>query len=158
MHKTCSPSSWIWKRCRLKPRDLESDLSLILSPQPRKSEPLMCRLTSCAPSPCEVFTEQQSLWPAPLLPPAVTWLFSRGLTGGTLRLSTHCFLTEPYTHTFLYLWFQSSWPLFPHNSRTAHSSLFLKTFIYPRGPAEQLPTGSVWEVKSLAQGQLGSRR
>lgn len=45
----------------------ESDPSLILSPHQRKSEPLMCYLTSCAPSPCEVFTEQRSLRASPLV-------------------------------------------------------------------------------------------
>lgn len=55
----------------------ESDPSLILSPHQRKSERVMCYLTSCAPSPCKVFREPLSL---SLHPPAVTCLFSSGVT------------------------------------------------------------------------------
>lgn len=65
----------------------------------------MCRLTRCIPSPCEVFTEQLSLWPAPLTPPtspgSPQWVWQ----GGTLCLSTHSSLN--HTHTLHFLRFQT---------------------------------------------------
>lgn len=123
---------------------LQRDLSLILSPQQRKSEladvPFdpVCSFTmlgiyrAAKPPTCSPY------------PTAITWLSSSGLTGGTARLSTHCSLTEP--RTFLFLWFQSSWPLLPHYSRTARSV----------GANWAAPNWICREVKRLAQGQLDS--
>lgn len=76
-------------------------------------------------------------------PPAITWLSSSGLTGGTTRLSTHCSLTEPRTHS-------------------SFSDFSLHDLYYPTthalhaqwGRTEQLPTGSVGRLSVLLKGSL----
>lgn len=60
--------------------------------------------------------------------------------------SVHTLLPHGATHTFLFLWFQSSWPLLPHYSRTARSV----------GANWAAPNWICREVKRLAQGQLDS--
>lgn len=131
--KTCnnkhdwSPKTWRLQR--------ESDLSLILSPQQRKSElPIHC-LTSCAPSPCEVFTEQQSLWPAPLtLPPSpgssqAAWQKERSVCPHTASLRSHTHIPASLVTIFMAFIYS----LFAHSTL----SYFLQKKLY-------LPMGANW--------------
>lgn len=134
------PLWWMWRLWK------ECDWSLNLSPRGKKSELLMCRLTPCVPSPCEVFTEQLSLWPAPLTPSNITWLSSGRLTGGTLCLSTPH--TPPLTtHILLFLRFQ---PLLAHRTspyllvskrRSPEQDSFTRSSVLLRGQPESNAEG-----------------
>lgn len=108
---------WMW-------RLWEDDRSLTLSPQAKKSELLMCCLTLCVPSPCEAFTEQLSLWPAPLTPPTspgspqAAWQEEHFVCPHIPLLTTH-------THTHIFSDF-SLCDLYFFRSHTLHALLLSK--------------------------------
>lgn len=150
---THSSSPWIWhiynftiniiETQRSGGLQRECDLSLILSPQQRKSELADVPFDPmCSSTMLGIYRAAKPPTCSPH-PPAITWLSSSGLTGGTTRLSTHCSLTEPRTHS-------------------SFSDFSLHDLYYPTthalhaqwGRTEQLPTGSVGRLSVLLKGSL----